>query len=270
MSAAPADPSRYDVDDPAGGRQDLTRLVRADPQMDALAMLGHDVAGPLTAIILSAELGLEDLEDAGAGVAVVRRRLHTILRQAHHLDELREDVLVVAAADAGAIEARPVEVEVAPFLWTAAELVTPRVRLDVQAPADLRCRVQPGHLRQMLANLVSNAVKHAGSAVTLTAVEAFDRVLVTVRDDGPGVAAEVAPRLFRRFAHVGADRRPAKAGSGLGLYIVQTLAQANGGSVLYWPGEPGARFTLSLPAAGVPDGTTDGGRTAGGRSAGSA
>ncbi len=236
-----------DLDDDASGAQG-----------DVLAMLAHDLANPLTAIVASAEWALEDLARADLDVAAtaarsaMERRLQSIVRQARRISDLRDDVLAVVASDADVLQPEGVTVDVLPYLRAAADLDGLSVNLFVDCPTDVYCVVQPSHLSQMLTNLVSNAVRYARREVTLSATQAGPRILITVRDDGPGVPPGVAPRLFRRFSHAGVPARPAGAGSGLGLYIVRTLAAANGGTVVYTPSESGARFTLALPAANPP------------------
>lgn len=224
---------------------------------DALAMLGHDVAAPLTAIRACAELALEEVNreqrqpPREINAAAVRRCLEVVVRQAHRLDAIRGDLLVLAAADAHAIEARGMRVDVLTHLHTATDLATPGVVITVDCAADVSCTVQASHLSQMLGNLVSNAVRYARRHIVLAAVRVGERVLITVTDDGPGVPAEVVPTLFTRFSHAGAAARPDGAGTGLGLYIVRTLATANNGSVLHTPRDSGTCFTIVLPAAGA-------------------
>ncbi|WP_322921609.1 PAS domain-containing sensor histidine kinase [Nocardioides renjunii] len=224
-------------------------------QADALAMLGHDVAAPLTAILACAELALEEVNrerrqpPRDINAAAVRRCLEVVVRQSHRLEAIRGDLLILAAADADTVDARGTSVDVLAQLDAAADLASADVTVSVDCPAGLCCTVQPSHLSQMLSNLVSNAVRHARREVVLSASRVGDRVLVTVTDDGPGVPAEVVPSLFTRFSHTGAAVRPAGAGTGLGLYIVRVLARANHGTVVHTPTDSGARFTLALPAA---------------------
>ena len=227
----------------------------AEQQVDVLAMLGHDVATPLTAVMASAEMALHELNrpNSGPDLDAVRTCLDIVLRQSRRLDDIREDLLSLVAADADAIMADPETVDVLPYLRAVAD-IGHDLTMTIDCDADLYCTVQPTHLFQMLSNLVSNAVRYADTEVALSASETAGRVLISVRDDGPGVPPEVTGRLFRRFSHAGVTRRPVGAGTGLGLYIVRTLATANRGTVLYTPSDVGARFTIALPAAAKPNG----------------
>lgn len=242
-----------------GGVAPAEEVEGLNPQ-DWLGMLGHDIGTPLAVISGYAAWGLEVLEDDAHDRSnekvdlVLRRCFQVITRQAQRLDRLRNDLLAMAAVEAHAVHADPDLVLVLPHLQAAAELRTRDVSVEIDCASDLMCWVQPGHLDQMLANLVSNAERFATGRVRLRATTYDgDRVRIMVEDDGPGVPTEALSRLFARFAHEGLTR-PAKSGAGLGLYIVRALAQANGGTVLYEPEREWTRFTLSLrrPAATTP------------------
>jgi signal transduction histidine kinase len=99
-------------------------------------------------------------------------------------------------------------------------------------------------------NLLENAARYARSTVRVTAAVDGDRVRVEVADDGPGVPADDAERIFERF-HRGDSARPRDAGgSGLGLAIARTVARRHGGELTLDPAGAGARFVLLLPAGG--------------------
>jgi signal transduction histidine kinase len=105
---------------------------------------------------------------------------------------------------------------------------------------------------QAIANLVTNALKHAphGSMITVEIRERSAMVRLYVRDEGPGVPAEFVPRLFVPFSQADSTDTRSRGGAGLGLYIVRTLIQAHGGTVGYDPNATGgAAFYFDLPAA---------------------
>jgi signal transduction histidine kinase len=105
-------------------------------------------------------------------------------------------------------------------------------------------------LRQVLSNLIDNAVKYSadGEDVVVRARAADGDVLVAVSDRGPGIPLEQQHLIFEKFGRAGIDGGSAKPGSGLGLYISRAIVEAHGGSldVESTPGR-GATFTLSLP-----------------------
>jgi signal transduction histidine kinase len=107
----------------------------------------------------------------------------------------------------------------------------------------------PARARQVLDNLLGNALRHAAGAVRVR-VTGGARPEVTVSDDGAGVPPAAASKLFERFSRLSAPAR-GDAGTGLGLYIGRRLAEASGGALRYAPGPGGrgAAFTLTLPGA---------------------
>ena len=132
---------------------------------------------------------------------------------------------------------------------TAATLETADDEIVVRTPDELPMEVDPQRVRQVLENLLSNARTHSpdGVAVILeVATEARDDgnwAVITVRDAGPGIAPELLPRLFTRFA---AGR--GTTGLGLGLYLARGIVDAHGGTLTAEspPGE-GATFRVELP-----------------------
>lgn len=217
---------------------------------DALATLGHDVGEPLAALLLCAELAHEEMERASRHRSftvdedAVRACLRAVVRQAHHLAEVRDDLLAVAD-DADTLDSPTPVADVLAHLDAVADLVPDSLRVTVRCDPRLSCAVQPSHLAQMLSGLVSNAVRFAQHQVTLSASAVGARVVISVHDDGRGVAPEAAERLFRRFVRL--DAPSPRPGAGLGLCVVRTLASANNGTVHHTPGGPGATFTLTLP-----------------------
>jgi two-component system OmpR family sensor kinase len=111
-------------------------------------------------------------------------------------------------------------------------------------------------LHRLVGNLVENAFIHtpSGTPVTVSVREQDDAAVLEVSDRGPGIPVDLRERVFDRFARGNGDRAPA-GGSGLGLAIVRAVSEAHGGSVELGDAEGGgARFTVRLPAAGVPAG----------------
>ncbi len=104
-------------------------------------------------------------------------------------------------------------------------------------------------LRQVLANLIENAVKYSpeGGEVRVSAVAANGAVRIAVRDAGPGIPRDQQGRIFEKFGRAEVEGG-SKPGSGLGLFIARSIAEAHGGSLDVSSGaEPGSTFTLTLP-----------------------
>jgi signal transduction histidine kinase len=120
------------------------------------------------------------------------------------------------------------------------------VAIVVRAPADDAVRVQREDLDEMLGNLLDNACKWARSTVSISSSTSGDRVIVTVDDDGPGLAEHLREQVLKR----GVRADEVMPGTGLGLAIVQDLAQVYGGSIgLQRSESSGCRAVLSLPVA---------------------
>jgi two-component system, OmpR family, phosphate regulon sensor histidine kinase PhoR len=126
------------------------------------------------------------------------------------------------------------------------------VVFEVDVPADLKVRGDPGALEQVLVNLVENAVKYGpeGGQVELAAVEQGAAVRIEIRDEGPGIAPDHRRRVFERFYRVDPGRSRHMGGTGLGLAIVKNLTEAMGGDVGVDPREPnGSVFWIRLSKA---------------------
>lgn len=212
---------------------------------NAIATTAHEIRGPVAVLRAVTETVLEDdLEPEH-----VDQLMKAISRQSRLLDNITGDLLVAAQVQRGTLRIDPQEVDLV-------ELVTEVVEDHRLAPDALRVEdrrmvhADPLRLHQMLGNLISNAHKYGAPPVLLRIRPSSEHealVCIDVEDHGPGVPVEFRQQLFREFSRAGG---PVGAGNGLGLHVVQTLAQGQGGSVSYRPGPlTGSVFTLSLPAA---------------------
>lgn len=215
-------------------------------KVDLVGMLGHEVGNPLTSILGYGQVGREAIEDGD--VVLARRCFEVVERNAVQIERVCGDILALARSDGGALSARPQPCDLRPQLLAAAAAQPPGRQPVVECPENLVVQVQPDHLDQIVANLLSNAEKYGGGATRLVAsTVGEDRVTVSVVDEGPGVPSEFRGRLFERFSRAAEATRQA-AGTGLGLYITRELARANDAEVDHRAGVPtGAVFTLTLP-----------------------
>jgi two-component system OmpR family sensor kinase len=170
---------------------------------------------------------------------------------------LVEDLLMLARLDAQRpIERRPVDLlAVATDAVRGARAVSPErtITLDVDAAAGTPEVIgDEARLRQVLGNLITNAIQHTPVSASVTVrVRTTDRMVVLeVADTGPGLDAESAAKVFERFYRADASRARESGGSGLGLSIVAALVAAHGGVVTVHtaPGH-GATFRVELPHA---------------------
>jgi signal transduction histidine kinase len=170
--------------------------------------------------------------------------LAELLEETRHLGRLVEDLGTLAHAEAGALELRKEVVDLGDLLRDVAPAM-PRP-IAVEVPADLpSIEADPVRIRQVLLNLLANALRHTpeNGVISIVAQAQPQRVLIRVRDSGSGIAPEDLPRIFERFQK-GSDSR----GTGLGLPIARKLVQAHGGDVAIEsaPGQ-GTEVTVWLP-----------------------
>ena len=213
---------------------------------DVLGVVGHDVRQPL-ALLLG---HLEELVYSWAETPEELRvlRAEKAFAAARRLNTLVDDILAMASADSGALATHPVRVEVADVARDALDGVSGGDRVAVHSDGPAEVLIDPFHLRQVLVNLVTNALRYGAPPVAVRISHQPDGVCVEVSDHGDGVPAEFAPHLFERFsrAEVGASARV--PGNGFGLYVVRRLAEANGCRIEHGPHEPtGTVFRLLIP-----------------------
>lgn len=216
-----------------------------------VADAGHELRTPLTSIRGYAELFRQGAISEPDAQAQAMARIES---EAERMGHLVDDLLLLARLD----QQRPLERVPVDLKSICAEAVTDaRVRdpgrpisIDVP-PAEVQVTGDPDRLRQVLDNLLGNALVHTapGTAVYVTVAVASGQVELAVRDEGPGLTADQAARVFERFYRADSARGRNNGGSGLGLSIVYAVVTAHGGSVRC-TSEPGlgTTFTLTLPA----------------------
>lgn len=204
-----------------------------------LASLAHDFRTPLTVITGRLALLAHGNPDAGEALSMAQR-----------LDRTMNDLLAAARIEAGSLAPKIETLDLVDAVESArAALDESTIAIATAIPADLPfIAADPVLLQQVLVNLIDNALRHARTAVRITAATDGDAVTLSVGDDGPGIPAADRERVFDRFARIeGSDRA---SGSGLGLAIVRGFAEAMGMTVGIEDAEAGgACFTLRMPQA---------------------
>lgn len=225
---------------------DLDRERTINLSKDQLiANLSHELRTPLTGIYTSA-LTIEDLgfED----IAVASELNSMIVEQSADLNRMVEDLLASAQADVGRLsfdlrETDPVA-EIEGVVRELRRLGTPIATHALPALV----LADPGRLRQLLRNLVSNAIRHGGPTVEVHGTPIRDSYVIRVEDDGPGVPHEIEARLFERFVHQGDS--PLVVGSvGLGLSITRVLTEGMGGTISHRRADGRTVFEVRLDLA---------------------
>ena len=243
----------YDVSEVSRARRDAERANRAKDEF--LAMLGHELRNPLAPIRTALQL------IRLRGAAGTERECQVIERQVRHLVTLVDDLLDVSRITRGKVDLTRAPIEISDVVAKAIETASPLLeqhqhQLHVHVPRrGLVVDGDPARLTQVVANLLTNAAKYTNPHGTVTVSGRRERgeVVLTVRDTGIGIAADILPQVFDLFVQETQALDRAQGGLGLGLTIVRNLVQMHGGTVSaasHGSGH-GSAFTIRLPASHV-------------------
>ncbi len=246
---------------PRGGPEEVASLADSFNQMaasleqqeqlrrDFIANAAHELRTPLTNL----QGYLEALRD---GVITADRSTYESLHEeADRLVRLSRSLDALAEGDAGMSPVRLVDLDLAGAIASALELATPSIeraglRLEVRLTSPLPARADPDRLAQVLANLLSNAVRYTtpGGTITVRAERRPGDVLVSIANTGDPIPADDLDHVFERFYRVEKSRDRARGGAGIGLAIVKQLVEQGGGRVGAESRNGLTRFWFSIPA----------------------
>lgn len=228
-------------------------LAAADQQRrELIANVSHELRTPIAAL----QAVLENVVD---GIAEPDpETMSTALAQTQRLGRLVTELLDLSRIDAGVLSLEPETVAVGPLLATAvaearvaADVAGRGVGFDIDVqPPDLAVLADRGRLHQVVVNLLDNAARHSPPDTDVRVIGRSDNggIMIEVRDEGPGIAAEDRDRVFHRFTR---GERAVGGGTGLGLSIARWAVELHGG-----------RIAVMEPAVQVEAGRADGGRPA--------
>lgn len=247
---------------------DVTRQVVERQQVDHLrqaaesasrakdefmAMLGHELRNPLSPILTALQMMKM------RGDVQSERERAVIERQVMHLTRLVDDLLDVSRIAGGKVDLKLEVVEIAEIVTLAIEMASPLLEqrvhsLETEVPrADLPVRGDITRLSQVIANLLTNAAKYtpAGGRIVVRAHREGDTAVLSVRDTGIGIDADVLPNVFDLFVRGRQYGARGPAGLGLGLTIVRSLVERHGGAVVAHSAGvgKGSEFVVRLPMA---------------------
>lgn len=236
---------RYETRVPVQGQDEVARLGQDFNQLalalarneqsrrEHLADVSHELRTPLAVLrgeIEAMQDGIHPLTPEGL------QQLHG---EVATLGQLVDDLHALALADVGALRYRKEDLDLVGVLADEAALYAPRcaaqgLQLDASAlHGPLPVQADPERLRQLLRNLLGNALRYtdAGGTVRLAAHAEAGTAVIDLQDSTPGVPDELLPRLFERFFRAEGSRARHSGGSGLGLAICRSIVQAHGGSI---------------------------------------
>jgi PAS domain S-box-containing protein len=233
-----------DVTDERKARGALEDLIRAKDEF--IASVSHELRTPLTAVV-----GLtQELSEGRVKPHEIPELQSLIAQQAQEVSDIVEDLLVAARASADTISIRPNPFNIRKELEV---VVRPWVRggdnaFDLEGVSpELMGRGDAVRVRQILRNLVANSVRYGAPPIAIEARTDGTRVTIAVRDQGAGIPAEAADRMFEPYARLG-GMAGLPSSVGLGLYVSRLLARMMDGDLQYRRRDGVTEFVLTLPA----------------------
>lgn len=234
--------------------QELERAASAKDEF--LAMLGHELRNPLAPIVTALKLMRM------RGETTTAHEQGIIERQVDHLVRLVDDLLDVSRITRGKVELRSCEVGLTEVLTRAIEMASLLLeqrqhRLEIDIQPKLSWVGDPARLAQVVSNLLTNAARYTsvGGQIRLRAWQvAPDRLAISVRDNGVGIAPQQVPRLFELFYQGKQTLDRPEGGLGIGLALVKNLVELHGGTVEAFSEGLGcgSEFVVQLPIVPVP------------------
>ncbi|GAB3165291.1 sensor histidine kinase [Microbispora hainanensis] len=185
-----------------------------------------------------------------------RDTIQGALRATGRLEAIVDDLLLLTRLH-GAAAAEPELIELGTLVTEEVSALAPTMPVCVLADGDVRVCGSRIRLARVIGNLLSNAQRHAVSAVTVTVDSVGDQAVVAITDDGAGVPPADRERVFELFVRLDEGRRLDSGGSGLGLAISRDIARAHNGTLQIEDSPVGARFVLTLPLAGTAGASAD-------------
>ena len=240
----------------------LEKAQAADQaRTDFLGLVSAELRNPLDRILG----GARTLLDPGAETLSTEQKedVRIVLTSATHLVDLIDEVLDISAIATGQVSLKLGDVDVGQLVGDVAKAQRPlvqqkgvEIKIDIESPSP-HARADERRLRQVITNIISNAVKFTEKgSIEISARRDAEKVVISVKDTGPGIAEEALPKLFSEFVQLGSLKQRAR-GTGLGLAICKRLVEAHGGQVAAESTVgKGSTFRVMLPARGPEDSRT--------------
>jgi heavy metal sensor kinase len=221
-----------------------------------VADASHELRTPLT--VLRGEL--ESFLQEHSLTRDLRDRVGSLLEEVDRLSSIVEGLFAISRLDAGEAAAEWIPVDLAQLATSTADQMAllaedKNIQLTTDASKPVWVEGDPARLKQIVVNLLDNAIKYTGSggAVTLRVGQQNGRASLEVSDNGIGIPADALPRVFERFFRVDKARSREQGGAGLGLSIVKSICAAHNGRVEATSSlGRGSRFRVELPVVSAP------------------
>ena len=239
---------------------DVTRMRELESvRREFVANVSHEFRTPLSII----NGYLETMEEGGMGKEMTRKSIGVMRRHCLRLNLLLEDLLTISRMEEKGLKLETAPADVAALLRGTVQQLEKEIE---QRGADVRLELDPSlpaidadayRLEQVFSNLLANALRHGaaeGGIIRISASIMGGDMVISFKDNGPGISSQDQEHLFERFYRVGGDRARETGGTGLGLSIVKNIIMAHRGRVSL-ESSPGAgsTFTVTLPLKYFPD-----------------
>lgn len=235
---------------------DITPMAEAmRAREEFLASVSHELRTPLTSIIGYLELAADEAAGLSDGGARVQGHLAVAERNCEQLLGLVEDLLVEQSSQIGSFELRPGRHRLSVIAIESVQSFAPAaadrsISLTDRCAETPEAALDPIRMRQVCDNLIANAIKYTepGGSVTVSTRARGSLTELEVSDDGPGLNADDAARVFEPFYRTATSRRSNASGAGLGLSIVRRIITAHGGDIVVESAVGhGSSFRVTLP-----------------------
>lgn len=234
---------------------DISKLKQLEnSRKNFVANVSHELKTPLTSIRGYTETLLESMEKPSE---IEERFVKKIQQNSLQLQNLIEDLLYLSEIESGRQELKTQEIKLEKVFQEiesdfSEALKRKSLSLHIESESNLSAKAEPAALKQILANLIDNAIKYSDSdrKISLSAKSEQGQIMIHVKDEGPGIPSEDLPHIFERFYRVDKARSRELGGTGLGLAIVKHLVKTQKGEVgVISELGKGADFYVSLPSS---------------------
>lgn len=236
--------------------RDVTALrLLEQTKKDYLALISHDLRAPLTAVQAEAQLLERQLARDGNVDPAYVNRTTSIVANSRRMNAMIQELLESSLLESGTMAVQPRPVELVKLLQSIVdrvgfERVSLHTSVAIAQNAPLMVSADPERIERVLTNLLTNALKYSPqeTPVVVGVERELDAAVVSVADQGAGIAPEEMPRLFQRFTRGRAGPKADVSGLGLGLYIARLMVEAHGGRIRVTSEVgKGSTFSFTLP-----------------------